>query len=52
MAVKRRLQIGDKVRDRAQLGGFIVDTFGGRALVCWNNGVMSWAGIHYLTLDS
>ncbi len=52
MAVERRFQKGDTVRDRAQLGGFIVDTWGGRVLVCWNNGVMSWASVQYLTLDS
>lgn len=50
MSVKRRLQIGDEVRDCAQLGGEVIETWADRVRVRWNNGIIGWVKSIWLSL--
>jgi hypothetical protein len=40
---------GDKVRDRAQLGGQVIETWGNGVKVSWNNGHTDWIDARFLT---
>ncbi len=44
-------QEGDKVRDRAQLGGQVLETFGNVVKVAWRNGYTTWIDERFLCLD-
>jgi hypothetical protein len=46
-----RFEVGDKVRDRTQLGGEVVETWGDAVRVQWNNGVLSWVAGAWMRLS-
>lgn len=43
---------GDKVRDRAQLGGQVIETWGNGVKVSWRNGYTGWIDARFLSLDA
>jgi hypothetical protein len=45
------MQRGDKVRDRANLGGIILGILHDRARVLWNNGMIGWIRLKWLSIE-
>ena len=51
MAERNKINIGSKVRDRAELGGEVIVMYGDAAKVRWNNGHETWIAGAWLRLD-
>lgn len=47
----RKFNEGDKVRDKAGVGGQVLETWGNGVKVSWRNGHTGWIDERFLTLD-
>lgn len=52
MTKRRKFQEADKVRDRANLGGQVLETWGNGVKVSWHNGQTCWIDERFLSLDA
>jgi len=49
--MKLHFDIGNKVRDKANLGGVVLETWGAYVKVRWNNEATNWIDARFLRLD-
>lgn len=52
MAAAQQFKEGDKVRDRANLGGQVLETWGNGVKVSWRNGYTTWIDERFLSPDT
>lgn len=50
MSTDKPFREGDKIRDRANLGGTVLEVWGNGVKVSWNNGHTDWSDERFLTL--